>query len=192
MKRKRTLLLLFCVAFALLLLSGLGWLAARGRFFARATLQIEARVSDKLGEQRPAPYATLYLLNQDVIRLALNRKGEPGSLEEKVFRENPELGRLAGLMNARRREAYSLGPEVRVFVEKSRPLWQPHVIQTIETNPEGRADFKDLKPGDYWLMCLTGTEGDGVAFWNLFVTLKSGENNLRLEPSNALQCSGCR
>jgi hypothetical protein len=190
MKRKRTLFL-FCAAFALLILSGLGWLAARGRL-ARASLQVEARVSDNHAEQRPASGATLYLLNQDMMRLALKEEGERSPPEEKAFRENPELRRLAGLMNARRREAYSLGPEISAFVEKSKPLWQPHVIQTAQTDGQGRAHFYNLKPGDYWLMCLTGTGDDGVAFWNLSVTLKNGENTLRLDPLNALQCTACR
>lgn len=190
MKRKRILLLCY-VAFATILLAGLGLLVARSRL-ARASLQVEARVANAPGERQPVPSATLYLLNQNMMKLALAREGGLSSLEERVFRENPDLRKLAGLMNARRREAYSLGPEVVSFMEQSRPLWQPHVIQTAQTDAQGRARFDNLKPGDYWLMGRAGTEGGGVAFWNLTVSIGRGENTVRLEPANSLQCSGCR
>lgn len=190
MKRKRILLLCY-VAFAIFLLAGIGWIIVRGGFW-RAHLQVEARVANSVGEQQPVSSATLYLLSQDMMRLALVREGEMSPLEQKVFRENPDLRTLAGLMNGRRREAYSLGPDVTPFMEKSRPLWQPHVVQTSQTDTQGRATFDNLKPGDYWLMARTETPNGGVAFWNLTVSIGRGENGVRLDPGNSLQCSGCR
>lgn len=189
MKRKRARLI-FYVAFALILLAGLGWLTARR--LKGGALLVEARLSSSKGEQRPAGKVTLYLLDEDMMRLALVTGNEPTPLQERVFRENPKLRNLAGLMNARRREAYSLGPEVSAFIEQSRPLWQPHVLQTALTDAYGRATFRNLKPGDYWLMGYTETgEGNGVAFWNLFVTVNRGEQSITLEPLNSLQCSAC-
>lgn len=188
MKRKR-ILLSISIAFALLLLAALAW-AVAGRL-TRGALLVTAQVS-RSGKDAPARGAQLYLLDEDMMRLALVSRGEPGALQEKVFRENPKLKNLAGLMNARRREAYSLGPEVSDFVEQSRPLWQPHVVQSAEADAQGRASFYNLKPGDYWLMARAETPDGGVAFWNLFVTVKRGETSVKLEPLNSLQCSGCR
>jgi hypothetical protein len=189
MKRKRILLWL-SVAFALLLLAALAWVGSRR--LTRGVLLVSAHVSRPHGEDAPARSMRLYLLDQDMIRLALVNGGQPSLLQEKVFSENPKLRGLAGLMNARRREAYSLGPEVLDFMEQSRPLWQPHVIQSVETDAEGRATFYNLKPGDYWLMGRTGTPAGGVAFWNLFVSIKRGETSVTLDPLNSLQCSACR
>ena len=188
MKRKRILLFVF-VAFALLLVAALAW--AVSQRLTRGVLLVTAHVS-RSGEDAPARSATLYLLDEDMMRLALVKGGEPTALQEKVFRENPRLRNLAGLMNARRREAYSLGPEVSDFMEQSRPLWQPHVLQSTEVSPEGRATFRNLSPGDYWLMGRAETSDGGLAFWNLPVTVKRGENSIRLDPLNSLQCSGCR
>jgi hypothetical protein len=188
MKRKR-ILLFVSVAFALLLLAALAW-AVSGRL-TRGVLSVTAQVS-RSGGDAPRPRARLYLLDEDMMRLALVKGGEPSPLQEKVFRENPRLRNLAGVMNARRREAYSLGPEVSDFVEQSRPLWQPHVLQSAETDANGRAVFYNLAPGDYWLMGSAEIPDGGVAFWNLPVTVGRGETSVRLEPFNSLQCSGCK
>jgi hypothetical protein len=188
MKRRRILLSL-SAAFALLLLAALAWVGARR--LTHGVLLVNAHLSYPGGERTPAQGATLYLLNEDMMKLALVKEGQPNPLQEKIFRENPRLRSLAGLMNARRREAYSLGPEVADFVEQSRPLWEPHVIQAGRTDDEGRATFKGLRPGDYWLMGRADTRG-GVAFWNLFVQVGRGQTSITLERANALQCSGCR
>ncbi|HYO91876.1 MAG TPA: hypothetical protein VEQ40_09575, partial [Pyrinomonadaceae bacterium] len=188
MKRRRILLSL-SIAFALLLLIALAWVGTRR--LTHGVLLVSAHVSYPDNERAPAQRATLYLLDEDMMKLALVKEGEPNPLQEKVFRENPGLRSLAGLMNARRREAYSLGPEVASFMEQSRPLWQSHVIQAVATNTEGRVTFTDLKPGDYWLMGRVEMRGGGVAFWNLFVQVKRGETSVALEPANALQCSAC-
>lgn len=190
MKRKRVSLLL-SAAFALLILIALAWVGARR--LTHGVLLVSARISDADGRRAPAGSATLYLLDEDMMKLSLVKEGETSPLQEKVFRENPRLRNLAGIMNARRREAYGLGPEVVTFMEQSRPLWQPHVLQSRETDTEGRATFTDLEPGGYWLMGRASLRGGGgVAFWNLFVPIERGETSLTLEPANALQCSACR
>ena len=88
-------------------------------------------------------------------------------------------------MDARRRNAYSLGAEVIPFMEDSRPLWEPHVIRSIRTDAQGRALFQGLKPGDYWLMGRTETK-EGAAFWNQRVSVGRGENRITLDQTNAL------
>lgn len=188
MRRKRIPYSLY-IAFAILLLTSLGWLIARSGF-ARATLLVEAQLLYK-GEVRPVANATLYLLDRDMMKLALVLEGEANPLQERVFKEHPALRNLAGVMNARRRESYALGPEVVPFMEQSQALWQPHVVQTTRTDAEGGARFVNLEPGDYWLACRVETPSGGVAFWNLFVTVKRGDNSIRLEPLNSLQCSSC-
>ena len=191
MRRKRTLLF-FCAAFAAALVACVVWLALRAS--ASNTLAVEARVSDDAARgPEPVTDADLYLLDEDMLRLALLKDGEPLTpLQEKIFREHPDLPKLAGVMNARRREAYSLGPDIFLLVEQSRALWEPHVKHTARTDQEGRARFSNLEPGDYWLMARARTRAGGAAFWNLPVTIKGGEYLLRVDALYALQCSSCR
>lgn len=189
MKRKGVLIYV-STAFALLLIVALGWVIY-GKL-TRAGLQVTAHVSRPDGEEVPAGTARFYLLDEDMMRLALVKEGEPTALQEQVFRENPKLRSLAGLMFARRREAYSLGPEVSDFMEQSRRLWQSHVKAMTETDAMGRAIFRDLVPGDYWLMGRAATPQGGVAFWNLFISIRGGETSINLSPANSLQCSACK
>ena len=189
MKRRRILLSL-AIAFALILLTALGWLFVRK--VRRGTLRVEAIVSDRSGNRRSASPATLYLLDRDMMKLALVKAGEESALQQRVFAEHTGLRNLAAVLNARRREAYSLGPDVTLFVEQTEPLWQPHVIQTIQMDASGHATLGGIEPGEYWLMCRAETEDKGVAFWNLPLTVNRGENKIRLEPFNSLQCSSCR
>jgi hypothetical protein len=167
----------------------LAWVGVRRLTHGLLLVSVQPGYTDNV--RAPAQGAALYLLDEDMIKLAVVKEGETNSLREKVYKENPGLRSLAGLMNARRREAYSLGPEVADFMEQSRPLWEPHVIQAGKTDAEGRVTFTGLKPGDYWLMGRVDTRG-GVAFWNLAVKVGRGTSSITLEPANALQCSGCR
>jgi hypothetical protein len=92
---------------------------------------------------------------------------------------------VAQVMDARRRSAYSLGAEALSFMEDSRPLWESHVVQSAQTDAQGRAAFQSLKPGDYWLMGRMEA-GSGAAFWNQRISLSRGENRITLDQHNAL------
>ena len=191
MRRKRILLLL-CAAFAAALVAGAVWLAMR--MGVRNSLAVEARVSDDAARgAEPLADAELYLLDADMMRLALVRNGEqPTPLQERVFREHPDVAKLAGVMNARRREAYGLGPDIILLLEQSRALWEPHIKQRARTDAAGRARFSNLEAGDYWLMARARTPSGNVAFWNLPVTVARGENQVRLDALNSLQCPSCK
>jgi hypothetical protein len=186
--KRRPVARTFAITFALALLVALSWFFVRN--FARGTL--EARVTYRAADERAAGFAALYLLDTDMMKLPLVKEGEESPLEQEVFRRHADLRNLARVLNARRREAYSLGPEVTRFVEESEPLWQPHVIRTARADADGRAILYNLKPGQYWLMARVETAEKGVGFWNLPVTVNAGENQISLTPFNSLQCSSCR
>jgi hypothetical protein len=183
MTRKQIHLLLAAV-FAFLILCGLGWLMIPK--WNRGSLLIEAQVVRPSGETQPAARETFYLLDADMIRLAMVEGNESSPLRERVYREHPTLEMVARVMDARRRSAYSLGAEVITFMENSRPLWETHVVRSVQTDARGRALFESLKPGDYWLMGRAQTVEDGAAFWNQPVAIGRGENSLQLDQTNAL------
>jgi hypothetical protein len=167
----------------LLILCGLGWLISHG--FNRGFLMIQAQIVRPSGETQAVASETFYLLDADIIRLAMIEGNERSPLHDKVYREHPNLGMVAMVMDARRRSAYSLGAEVMPFMENSRPLWEPHVIQSAQTDKHGHAFFKSLKPGDYWLLGRMETE-DGAAFWDQRISVSRGSNPITLDQNNAL------
>ena len=152
---------------------------------ARASLGVEARAETAAGEVRPSAGAAVYLLDEDLIRLAMAEPGAGDPVGRAVHQRHPRLRVLAGLMNGRRLSAYPLGPDVRLLVEQSRPLWEPRVVRAARADEQGRAAFADLAPGDYWLVCLD-ERGGRVAFWNLRLTLARGANAITLDGRNAL------
>lgn len=182
MARRRTLLILAGV-FALLILCGLGWLIIPG--LNRGSLLVETQIIRPSGETQAVARETFYLLDADMIMLAMIEGNASSPLREKVYREHPQLGMVAQVMDARRRSAYSLGSEALPFMENSRPLWEPHVIQSAQTDAHGRAVFKSLKPGDYWLMGRMEA-GGGAAFWNQRISVSRGANKITLDQNNAL------
>nr|AIA14048.1 Unknown Function [uncultured bacterium] len=128
---------------------------------------------------------TAHLLDIDPINLVATGADEQSPQGQEVYRAHPKLKQLAGLMNARRREAYSLGPDVFLFLHQSRPLWEPHVIGSLRTDAEGEARIDGLKPGNYWLMGYGEARGS-ESFWVRPVAVKEGYNVVVLERSNAL------
>ena len=174
---------LLILVLALLILCGLGWLIIPK--LNRGSLLIDAQIVRPSGETQAVAYETFYLLDSDMIMLAMVKGNEGSPVRDKVYSEHPNLGMVAQVMDARRRNAYSLGAEVIPFVEQSRPLWEPHVIQSSQTDAQGRAVFKNLKPGDYWLMGRTEAAG-GAAFWNQRVSVGRGDNKVMLDQTNAL------
>jgi hypothetical protein len=150
---------------------------------------MDAQMARSSGEMQRVAHETFYLLDADLITLAMAKGNESSPAREQVYKEHPNLGMVAQVMDARRRNAYSLGAEVMTFIEHSRPLWEPHVVQSAQTDEQGHAAFKSLKPGDYWLMGRTQAAG-GAAFWNQRVSVSRGDNKVTLDQTNALYIKG--
>lgn len=133
----------------------------------------------------PLAQATFHLLDVDPINLVMTGGDEHTPWGEEVYNAHPNLRELASLLSARRQAAYSLGPDVFLFLEQSRPLWKAHVIRSVQTDMAGNARLVDLKPGSYWLMGYSEMHEAG-AFWVQQVDIKDGANEVVLERSNAL------
>ena len=140
---------------------------------ARPSLRLTVRMESASIDSSARANATFYLLDEDPIYLVMNGGNEQTLQAADVYRKYPRLQVLAGKMNARRQAAYSLGPDVFVLVDQSRPLWEPHVIRSVQTDGAGQSRLDDLKPGSYWLMGYSQTP-EQEAFWLLSVTVKVG------------------
>ena len=151
----------------------------------RSSLQLKSRSQSASGDSAPLAQATFHLLDVDPITLVMTGADEHTPWGGEVYRAHPNLRGLAGLMSARRQAAYSLGPDVFLFLEQSRPLWEAHVIRSVRTDMAGNARLDDLKPGSYWLMGYSETPEAG-AFWVQQVDIKEGTHDVVLERSNAL------
>jgi hypothetical protein len=128
---------------------------------------------------------TLHLLDIDPIDLVVTGADDLTPAGEQVYRAHPRLKELAKLMNARRQAAYSLGPDVFLFLDQSRPMWEPRIIESAQTDAQGNALLDGLRPGRYRLIGYIEAPG-GEAFWDRQVVIEDGDNEVVLERGNAL------
>ena len=87
-----------------------------------------------------------------------------------------------------RKDKLADGTKLKDFLgtlELSKPFWEGHIVQQAQTDFNGHAIFKDLKPGDYWILGEIETRA-AFTLWNLKVNVKPGENKLLLDQNNAL------
>jgi hypothetical protein len=151
----------------------------------RPTLQIKSRITSSSGESAGLSPVNLHLLDVDPFHLVMSGGHESTPQGSEVYRVHPRLKILAGTLNARRFGGYSLSPDVFLFIDQSRPLWELHVIKSGQTDSKGNASLEDLTPGSYWLLAYSELRG-AEAFWVQQVDIKNGTNEVELQRSNAL------
>jgi hypothetical protein len=150
-------------------------------FSPQSSLELDVLHDGTLIDGTASQRITFLLLNEDPIYLAMNLDDEKGLLSSTY----PRLKVLAGKLNARRFGGYSLGPDVFLLLDQSRPLWEPHVIRSMQTNLDGHSQVDGLKPGKYWLMAYRQTKTN-EAFWLQAVMINVDTTKVVLERSNAL------
>lgn len=151
----------------------------------RPSLQIKSRHHFSSADSATFSLVTLHLLDVDPFHLIMSGGHENTPQGSEVYREHPRLKILAGKLNARRFGGYSLSPDVFVFIEQSRPLWEIHIIKSGQTDTSGNASLDALTPGSYWLLAYSQVSG-AEAFWVQQVDIKDGSNEVELQRSNAL------
>ncbi len=58
-------------------------------------------------------------------------------------------------------------------------------VQSVTTDFTGKATFKPVIPGQYYIFGVTATRG-GVAVWNIPIQIEIGENSLTVDQNNAV------
>jgi hypothetical protein len=165
---------------------------AVGCSFLRSTLIIDAQIIYNMGGPQPVARQTFYLLDADLLSLKADDPKIKAKLDS-VTDETEKLSLtmsamlLAALRNAVENQdmAEKSGKSLLRSVELSKSYWEPHLVQSMQTDFKGHAVFENLKPGNYWLVGMTETRA-AFAFWNLKVSLARGENKLMLDQNNAV------
>lgn len=63
-------------------------------------------------------------------------------------------------------------------------LIRPHILEEVKTDGAGKASFRPVAPGTYYLTGYVEMRG-GFAIWNLKVNVKRGANSVMLDQKNA-------
>lgn len=132
-------------------------------------LEIEAQIIYQVGGPQPVARETFYLLNTGIENLPEL---------DKVYRENfyeKWYDQTIGKTQKSRAD---------FVMQEGRAIWEPHVVQSVKTDFQGRATFENVPPGDYWVFGRTQARGDKHVAWDVKVTVKRGKNKVILSNDN--------
>lgn len=73
------------------------------------------------------------------------------------------------------------------MVSDGRKIWERYLVEKVETNFEGKAKFRKLSPGDYWVYSIYRRHTGEWIMWNVKTTVQFYENTeIKLNNSNLL------
>ena len=145
-----------------------------------ASLQFDAGLIFKSGDVKPVARTTFYLFDGhlgEILRDGGVKSTMGGAQADPT---SPQLLLLQFAL-CKRTEVL---PDSAAFVKLAMPVLQPHIVQTVTTDFNGKAQFPPVKPGTYYLTGFAEV-GKASATWNLKITLKSGSNSVTLDNENA-------
>ena len=162
-----------------------------GCSFLKTSLVIDAQIIYNMGGPQPVARQTFYLLDADPLSLTANDPKIKAKLDAtKDDNEKLNLTMSGALLAALKTAvedkgmAEKSGKTLLGAVELSKSYWEPHLVQSIQTDFKGHGVFENLQPGTYWLMGMTETRA-AFAFWDLKIAPTLGENRLMLDQNNA-------
>jgi len=154
-------------------------------------LTVEAGVVSGNGDVKPVARTDLYLLDKNFETILQETKFNselPEGLKERFSKRNL-LRAFAVTVTAVQGNSFN-DPTFRSEKEasaksliKTLNAIKSHTIYETTTDFQGKAQFRNIKPGEYYL--LSFSELNSVSIWNLKTTIKTGQNSIILDQKNA-------
>jgi hypothetical protein len=136
-----------------------------------SVLSFETGLVFKSGDVKPLARSTFYLLDDNLENILRNAGFQPES-------DLSLLNSLGMAYYGRELEKY------RTTYDKAMEAMKPHIVATVTTDFNGKAQFSAVPEGTYYLMGI-GQLYKQVVLWNLKVDLNSGQNSVTLDQNNA-------
>lgn len=159
--------------------------------FTRSALEIEAKIIYNMGGPQPVARTSFYLIDVDPLTIRADDPVVKNGRGGKDLGDAELLGEATFLLFANAlKEDKVTDDNAKQFlgiIEAGKSLWGPHMVSETRTDFEGKATFKDMKPGSYWLLGMSETR-KGFCLWNLNMQVNRGENKVLLDQHNALSC----
>ena len=140
----------------------------------KGSLHIEAQIVYSMGGPQPVARQTFYLLNTDPATVQQRQSPNNSSpTNSNAVSDQEAMLYALSFMNFRSfmqqiEEANRTGIKLDKFmipmVANSREFLAPHIVQTVQTDFQGRATFENISTGEYWVMGITETRAS-FAFW---------------------------
>jgi hypothetical protein len=150
-----------------------------------ASLNLEAQIVYTMGGPQPVARQEFYLLDVDPFSVKQEKQNTSTQGETIYVLSVINWNMFAEQVRLAQERDIPLDKKLIPMVANAKVFLAPHIVQTAQTDFQGRAVFENLSPGDYWLMGIAETRSS-AAFWNYKVTIESGENKVLLDQNNAL------
>lgn len=146
-----------------------------------STLSFDTGIVFRSGDVKPVARTKFYLLDNSLVQILYGMKDGEGQTAT-----NPRsiyVNYVFGI---------ELGSTMESFLityNNIVTLLNPHIIQSVTTDFGGKATFKQVPPGRYYVLGYTkvGSQvmGKGSIVWDVKVDLSPGNNSLTLDQNNA-------
>lgn len=133
----------------------------------RATVSLEAKVTNRRGEIQPVKAEKFYLLDEDLESILRD-----ANIEDKTGQGLINTFGVSVLFPDRYNE----------INKKALDEINKHIVYDTLTDSTGKAEMKNVKPDSYYLFGITKTK-NGFAVWSSRVTINPGQNALNLTPA---------
>jgi hypothetical protein len=152
-------------------------LVALGSFGCTGSIGIRAETNfPQRGGQRPLSRHTVYLLKNSITSPEMEE-----AFKKYMASTTPPVN--PGMPLDEKEVRTRLG----FLVSDGRKIWHRYIIESVETDFEGKAKFRKLGAGDYWLYCKTkGPSGEWL-IWDVKATVEFYENTVTLNNQNILK-----
>ena len=119
----------------------------------------------EMGGRRPLAKHTIYLLSNSITSPEM----------EEAFRKymattTPPVSSGIPL------EEKEIRTRAGFLISDGRAIWHRYIVESAETDYEGKATFRKLKAGDYWLYCKIKRPTGEWVIWNVKTTVNFYEN----------------
>ncbi len=149
---------------------------------AQSVLNIRATVSLKPGYPQPVARTTFYLVDDSLASIlksaGVTIRGRDG--KDKLAQTEDDYAIWFGF-GANNLRMLPIGD----FYSKAMATLQPHILQTVISDFDGKARFAPVKVGAYYLLGVARTP-KGFAVWQLKASLDAASVSLVLDERNAV------
>ena len=148
----------------------------------KGTLSIETGLVFKSGDSKPVSRTTFYLLDNRFPQILID--GSIKNAEGEIIQDKTNAYVSFVLGSSMKINSRTDQPLYLDFYDRAWSLIKPHVLQSVVTGFDGKAVFKPMPTGHYYIMGYYEVSKSKV-FWDVEVNISSGDNHLTLDQNNS-------
>lgn len=139
------------------------------------TINVDAEVDiPEMGGPRPFAKRTLYLLRNSITSPEMEE-----AFKKYMASTTPPVNPGIPLKET------DIRTRAGFMISEGRLIWHEYIVESVLTDMKGKATFKKLESGDYWIYCIEQTPSGRWLIWNVKATVNFYDTtNVKLSNEN--------